>query len=249
MKGVGNRIKTEIVKKTDEKKNLYLQSRSDFKGIHKSHQYYDSYTFKKNIIKMEKPLYLGFVILEVSKLIMYETYYDKLQKCFTQDSNQIHCQDTNSFVLSVETKDIVGDLIKLQDHSNLFDFSHLGKEQRLFSNEFKKIPGFLKIETPKSLYINKFVCLRSKYYAFKPKLDGDSKTFKGICKGFGKEISFEQYHNCLKSLTDKKECKQFRIRSHYLKNSSQKKTKKPLSPSDDKKEYTNKTESRPWGYL
>ena len=29
---------------------------------------------------MEKPIYLGFTILELSKLLMYEIYYDKLQK-------------------------------------------------------------------------------------------------------------------------------------------------------------------------
>ena len=91
--------------------------------------------------------------------------------------------------------------------------------------------------------------MRSKYYAYKRKLEGDSNTFKGICKGFGKEISFEQYHNCLKNPTDKNECKQFRIRSHYHRKSLQKITKKLLSPFDDKRVYTNKTESRPWGYL
>ena len=124
MKDVGNRIKIEIVINTDEKKILYFQSRSDFNGIHKSYQSYDSYTIKKNIIKMEKPIYLGFVISELSKSLMYEANYDKLQKYFTQDSIQLHYQDTNSFVLSVETKDIVGDLSKLQDQYNLIDFSN-----------------------------------------------------------------------------------------------------------------------------
>ena len=28
---------------------------------------------------MDKPIYSGFAILELSKLLMYETYYDKLQ--------------------------------------------------------------------------------------------------------------------------------------------------------------------------
>ena len=38
--------------------------------------------FKKKVVKMEKPIYLAFVILELSKLLMYETCYDKLQKYF-----------------------------------------------------------------------------------------------------------------------------------------------------------------------
>ena len=46
---------------------------------------------------------------------MYETYYDKLQKCFGQDGIQIHYQDTDAYVMSVRTRDIVSDLSKLQD--------------------------------------------------------------------------------------------------------------------------------------
>ena len=64
MEGVRNRIKVAFVKNTDERKILRYQSRLDFNGIHKSYQDYDTYTFGSNIIKMEKPIYLGFTILE-----------------------------------------------------------------------------------------------------------------------------------------------------------------------------------------
>ena len=73
MEDVRNRIKVEFVKNTNERKILKYQSRLDFNGNHKSYQDYDSYTFKSNIIKKEKPIYLGFTILELSKLLMYET--------------------------------------------------------------------------------------------------------------------------------------------------------------------------------
>ena len=65
MGDVRNRIRTEFVKNTDERKTFRYQSRLDFVGIHKSYQDYDSYTFKKVVIKMEKPIYLGFVIIEL----------------------------------------------------------------------------------------------------------------------------------------------------------------------------------------
>ena len=48
-----------------------------FNGIHKPYENCDSYTFKQNEVLMDKPDYLGFSVLEVSKL-MYETYYDKI---------------------------------------------------------------------------------------------------------------------------------------------------------------------------
>ena len=42
----------------------------------------------------------------------------------------------------------------------MFDFSNLNKGHKLHTNGFPKIPGHLKVETPKTLYLNKFVCLR-----------------------------------------------------------------------------------------
>ena len=73
MEDVRNRIKVEFVKNSNERKILQYQSRLDFNGIHKSYQDYDSYIFKSNVVRMEKPIYLGFCILELSKLLMHET--------------------------------------------------------------------------------------------------------------------------------------------------------------------------------
>ena len=246
MEDVRNRIKVEFVKNTNERKILKYQSRLDFDGIHKSYQDYDSYTFKSNVVKMEKPIYLGFTILELSKLLMYETYYDKLQKYFGIDGIQIHYQDTDAYIMSVKTTDIVNDLSILQNRYKLFDFSNLNKEHKLFSNEYKKIPGYLKIETPKSIYIDKFVCLRSKCYAYLTKLDGYNSKFKGIVEGHKKEIAFDQYYNCLKKETYDKTCKQFCIRNHNHCMYLQQLTKKSLNPFDDKRCYINNIESTPW---
>ena len=246
MESVHDRIKVEFVKNTDEKTILRYQSRLDFNGIHKSYQDYDTYTFKANVIKMEKPIYLGFSILELSKLLMYETYYDKLQKYFGIDGIQIHYQDTDAFIMSLTSKNTVNDLSKLQEQYNLFDFSNLNKEHILFSNKYKKTPGYLKIETPNSLYIHKFVCLRSKCYAYMTQLDGYENKFKGIVKGYKKEISFDQYYNCLMNQSYNQTCTQYCIRNHDHGMYLQQITKKSLSPFDDKRKYINNIQSTPW---
>ena len=98
-----------------------------------------SYTFKQNEVLMDKPIYLGFSVLKLSKLLMYETQYDKIQPCFGQKSIQLNYMDTDSFVLSVKTKDIFEDLKILED---IFDFSNLDKNQELFGNKTKKLNGF-----------------------------------------------------------------------------------------------------------
>ena len=82
MENVRNRIKVEFIRKGDTDKIIKQQSELTFNGIHKSYEIYDSYTFKQNQFYMDKPIYLGFSVLELSKLLIYETYYDKLQPYF-----------------------------------------------------------------------------------------------------------------------------------------------------------------------
>ena len=53
---------------------------------------------------------------------MYETYYDKLQPFFGMENIQLHHMDTDSFILSVNTKHLIRDLQNLED---IFDFSNL----------------------------------------------------------------------------------------------------------------------------
>ena len=43
---------------------------------------------------MDKPIYLGFTVLELSKLLMYETYYDVLQPYFGQENIQCPYMDS-----------------------------------------------------------------------------------------------------------------------------------------------------------
>ena len=117
--------------------------------------------------------------------------------------------DTDSFVLSVNTKDIIKDLENLED---VFDFSNLDKNHELFSSKNKKVIGFLKIETPKSIWIDEFACLRSKMYAFKCGDDSKNKL-KGISKSQSKDNKFEEYENCLDGEVYQQECDMYIIRS------------------------------------
>ena len=109
MENVRNRLKIKFIKKDDYREIINQQSKLTFNGIHKSYENCDSYTFKQNEVLMDKPIYLGFTVLELSKLHMYETYYDKLQPYFGQENIQLHYIDTDAFVLSLNTKDIIKD--------------------------------------------------------------------------------------------------------------------------------------------
>ena len=193
---------------------------------------------------MDKAIYVGFAILELSKLHMYETYYDTLQPYFGQENLQLHYVDTDGLFLSMKTKDIIKDLKNLED---IFDFSNLDENHELFSNRYKKVIGKFKIETPKNIWIDEFVCLRSKAYSFICENNDENKNkIKGISKSQSKHIKFEEYYNCLFGGEYQKESNNYIIRSINHEMVLQEVKKSTLSIFDDKRCYINETESIPW---
>ena len=80
--------------------------------------------------------------------------------------------DTDSFVLSVNTHDTIKELKNIED---LLDFSILNTNHELFSNKNKKVLSKFRIETPKVVWTDEFVCLRSKSVSFKCGNDDESK--------------------------------------------------------------------------
>ena len=159
LENIRNRLELELIKKDNIKKIIDQQSKLTFNGIQKSYENYNTYTFKQNQVVMDKAIYVGFSILELSKLHMYETYYDTLQPYFGQENLQLHYIDTDGVILSMKTKDIIKDLKNLED---IFDFSNLDENHELFSEKNKKVVGKIKIECPRNIWIDEFVCLRSK---------------------------------------------------------------------------------------
>ena len=209
MENVRTRLKIKFVKKDDYREIIKQQSKLTFNGIQKSYENCDSYTFKQNEVLMDKPIYLGFTVLELSKLHVYETYYDILQPYYGQKNIQLHYFDTDAFVLSLKTQDVINDLKNLED---IFDFRNLDKNHELYSNKNKKVIGKFKIETPKNIWIDEFVCLRGKMYAIKCGDDSKNKL-KGISKSQSKNIKFEEYKKCLDGEDYQQECDNYIIRS------------------------------------
>ena len=135
LENVRSRLELELIKKDDVKKIIIQQSKLTFNGIHKSYENYDSYSFKQNQVVMDKAIYVGFAISELSKLHMYETYYDTLQPYFGQKNLQLHYIDTDGMILSMQTQNIINDLKNLED---IFDFSNLDENHELLSEKKQK---------------------------------------------------------------------------------------------------------------
>ena len=84
---------------------------------------------------MNKVIYVGFASLDLSKLHMWEIYYDKLQPNIGQETLQLHYVDTDGITLSMKTESNIKDLKNLED---IFGFSDLDECHELFSGEDKK---------------------------------------------------------------------------------------------------------------
>ena len=244
MENVRNRCQIEIIKRDDYNKILRWQKRLTFNGICKSFSNCDSYLEKEHEILIDKPIFLGLAILELSKLHMYETYYDTLQPYFGQENIQLHYMDCDSFILSINSENIIKDLKNLED---IFDFSKIDENHELYSEKNKKILGKFKIKTPKNIFIDEFIALRSKMYAFKceDKIE-DKNKLKGISRSQSKNIKFEEYKICLDGEELENECINYILKSTNHDMYMQGIKKVTLSIFDDKRNYLDNITSIPW---
>ena len=65
---------------------------------------------KKTKVKMNKPIYLGMSILDTSKTLMYEFWYNYIKPKY-QDRAKLCYMDKDSFVIHIKTEDFVKTLL------------------------------------------------------------------------------------------------------------------------------------------
>ena len=119
---------------------------------------------KKTEVKINKPKYLGQAVLDLSKTLMFEVWYDYLNSMYG-DKIRLCCTDTDSFIMHIKTddfyKDINNDVDKWLDTSN-YDKND---NRPLEIGKNKKVIGKFKDELGGKI-MTKFVALRAKTYSF-----------------------------------------------------------------------------------
>ena len=146
-------------------------------------------------VMMNKPVYLGQAILDLSKIIMYEFHCDYMKQKYDSDRLQLCYMDTGLLVYHIKTRDFYADIA--DDVPMRFDTSGYCDNRPLAIGMNKKVIGLMKDELGGDI-ITEFIALRPKLYSFR-KLDGaEDKKCKGIKKCVVKKtLSFEDYKNCL----------------------------------------------------
>ena len=117
---------------------------------------------RKVKVKMNKPIYLGLSILDISKITMYEFWYDYV-KIKYENKARLCYMDTDSFVVNIKTKDFYKDIS--QDVNKRFDTSNYTFDRALPTGINKKVIGLMKDELGGDI-ITEIVALRPKAYSY-----------------------------------------------------------------------------------
>ena len=148
-------------------------------------------------VVMNKPVYLGQEILDLSKIVMYEFHYDYMVPKYSLEKLKLCYMDTDSLVYDIKTGDFYEDIAI--DVEARFDTSGYSKTdfRPLPIGSNKKVIGLMKDELGGKI-MTEFVALRPKLYSYR-ELDGsEDKNCKGIkiCV-VKKTLAFEDYKTCL----------------------------------------------------
>jgi len=219
-------------------------------------------THRKTMIYCNKPFYIGFSILDISKYIMYDYFYNVLRKYYKNHHDlQLLYSDTDSLVLKILSDDLIADL---KDLSSTFDFSNLPLDHELYDTArksklfcFKEEFGFLPILRIVSLgskvYAIQTVCCHNfkNHYSGKCQASSsnnpdannleakkvfceDKLTMKGVSRRAKDRFTFQDYFRCMQSQVSRRTV-DYRIQSKKQKLSSVTIQKVALSGFDDKR--------------
>ena len=194
---------------------------------------------------MNKPIYLGLSILDISKILMYEFWYDYMKSKYGNDVKLCYT-DTDSFIMNIKTEDFYKDIAN--DVEKRFDTSNYEVNRPLPTGKNKKVIRLMKDELGGKIS-TEFVTLRPKTYSYSTDDGKEDEKAKGTKKCVIKRmIKFNDYKNCLpKDEVLLKLQQRFFSKNHdvYTENIN----KIALSNNDDKRIVSSdKIMSYPYGY-
>ena len=216
-----------------EKKPRKLVAKPNFRHCKIFSENLISVHMKKTSLIMNKPVYLGACILDLSKTIMYDFHYNYIKPMYG-DKASLLFTDTDSLMYEIETEDFYKDISG--DVKNRFDTSDYpdNHPSGIPTGCNKKVLGMFKDEAVGKC-IKEFVGLRAKLYSYKMFEGEESKKCKGIKKRVvEKSITHEDYKTCL--FTGKEQLRKMNIiRSYEHEVYTEEVNRVALSAEDDKR--------------
>ena len=231
MENIRNRVNVKLVNTEERLKKL--SAKPNYKSCKIFNENLISVHMKKTSLTMNKPVYLGMCILDLSKTIMYDFHYNYIKPKYGAKAKLLFT-DTDSFLYEIETEDFYKDISK--DVKDRFDTSDYPENHPsgIPTGINKKVLGMFKDEAA-GKRIKEFVGLRAKLYSFIMEDGKENKRCKGVKKQVVESsITHEDYKTCLR--TGKEQLrKQNILRSYEHEVFTEEVNKIALSALDDKR--------------
>ena len=231
MENIRNRVNVKLVNTEERLKKL--SAKPNYKSCKIFNENLISVHMKKTSLTMNKPVYLGMCILDLSKTIMYDFHYNYIKPKYGAKAKLLFT-DTDSFMYEIETEDFYKDISK--DVKDRFDTSDYPENHPsgIPTGINKKVLGMFKDEAA-GKRIKEFVGLRAKLYSFIMEDGKENKRCKGVKKQVVESsITHEDYKTCLR--TGKEQLrKQNILRSYEHEVFTEEVNKIALSSIDDKR--------------
>ena len=249
MENIRNRVNIKLVNTEEQFKKLTAKPNYESRKIFNDNDNESlvSVHMKKTSLTMNKPVYLGMSILDLSKTLMYDFHYNYIKPKYGNKAKLLFT-DTDSFLYEIQTEDFYKDISG--DVKDRFDTSEYkeGHPSGIPTGINKKVLGMFKDEAA-GKSIKEFVGLRSKLYSFKMDEGKENKKCKGIKKAVvERTIRHEDYKTCL--TTGKEQLRrQNIIRSYDHVLYTEEVNKIALSAADDKRYLLKDSfDTLAWGY-
>lgn len=217
----------------------YYISSGQFHGVVEFSESLVAVECLKTLIKFDKPIQVGFTVLEFSKLHMYSFHYEMMLRKYGLSNLSLCYTDTDSFVYLIHTVDFYKDLKQMVENPDgdlqIFDTSDYplnniyGIEQKN-----KKKLGAMKDELC-GVPMKKFIGIRSKVYTYECVNDKRENRAKGVKRYIVDELTTDEYEQSLNDhdLRIIKNQNLFRTRLHRIYTENMNKV--ALNSNDDKR--------------
>ena len=140
----------------------------------------------KPVLTLNKPIYVGFAVLELSKWLMYDFHCSFIKKQFDAE---LLFTDTDSRTYEIESKDVYEEFFK---YKHLFDLSNYPKDSKFFDQANKKVVRKKK-DKSKGKIIYEFVQWKSKMYSMLL----DDRKESDMAKGVNIVTEFNEFKDTL----------------------------------------------------